>query len=1545
MSTQNICNICGANYEYRNGRWICPACGAYKEEELSNEEVTLLYHAAQKLRLSDFDESEKAYSDIIEKFPKNPSGYWGRLLSKYGIKYEEDFDGRKIPTCYAASIESVMSDKDYIKAIELADADAKETYQKQAAYIERVRKEWIEKARKEKPYDIFICYKDSDLANGIDRTQDSIAAQDLYIHLTEQGYRVFFSRESLRDKVGEKYEPYIFNALSTAKVMLVYGSKSEYITSTWLKNEWTRYEKRVQAGEKKPNSLIVACDGFSPAELPKALSSMQCFDATKRSFYSDLDAVVKKIIKGEKKVKPAVTEKKKSKKVPFAIALISVALVALFCILFPNLMMGDKLDDSIIDSKYGVVITAPNAIFDKNAAVIADRLSEGTQYTSLVSTVSDIKSVALENTTVYDIECGVDITDNVTVKVPYTKSEANTVVKVFYVSDDKTVVEEHSCAYNDGTVEFQTNHLSYYVIGEVFEDSYIYFDASGAGGTMEPVAIKPGERIRLPKNLFTKPGYTFSGWDTPSSAVKYQDQQYFTMPSVDEITLYAVWTPNTNKISFNANGGYGSMSVQYAETNEEVPLKENLFSRGGYTFVGWSTWKTGPVVYEDKDTYRMGTEASVTLYAVWTPNTNSIYFNANGGKGISSVQQGKTGEQITLNENPFTREGYTFLGWSIVRDSSVMYVDQAKYTVGTASSVTLYAVWSANTNELRFNANGGSGTMDPVPLELNETLNLPTNIFNKAGYTFVGWSDAPAGTVKYTDRQSFTMTSSTAVTLYAVWSANTNTIKFHANGGDGTMSSRQGKTDEKVTLPQNLFTRNGYTFAGWSTSANGALVYTDKAEYTVGAEASVTLYAVWSANENTIVFNANGGTGTMTAQTAKTGEEITLKENTFIRSGYTFLGWSTSFGGSVVYVNRATYKMGSASSVSLYAVWEEKNYKITYDLQGGTVSGNKTSYTVNTASFMLNNPQKEGYRFAGWTYAGQTTPVSDVMIAKGSTGDKAFTANWTPIPYTITYDLDGGQHTNATAYNIESAVVLSVPTKTGYTFAGWTYDGQTTPVRDVTIPKGSMGNKTFVAHWTPKQYTITYNANGGTVTPAQQVVTYGTAYTLATPKRDGYAFLGWFADGGQVEDGTWQRISSLTLMAQWEEINDYTLAVKTDQSDTGTVSGAGIYEAGSRATAKATPYLGYAFKGWYKDGTLVSTNTTYTFTIGANTTLSATFEEAAEMADFTFTATESTCTISGVKDKTKSAYVIPQYVTAIGDSAFAGCSNLSALTIPDSVTYVGADAFNGCNKLIQTEKLVHYVDRWAIGHKHSSTFTDEGMPWNVVLRSSTVGIAAKAFYDCEVINGVNIPDSVITIGDYAFAGCYFLRDVIIGNSVESIGVHAFDGCRYLEKIIIPDSVITIGDYAFMRCRELTEILLPKSVTSIGDYAFEGCYNLTDVIIGKNVVTIGAHAFDGCSSLNEIVIPDSVITIGDYAFMRCRDLTEIVLPKSVTSIGDSVFGYCDSLARVYYGGTLQEWIPLGINTSINSASLYCYSTNKPTTTGKYWHYVDGVPTPW
>ena len=296
----NICNNCGGEYEYRHGRYVCRACGAYKQEEISNEEVTLLYTAYQKLRLIEFSDAEMEFDDILRKYPKNPNAYWGRLMAKYGIKYEQDLDGRMLPTCYATSIESVLAASDYKKALQYADDENKAYYKEQAEYIERVRKEWIEKANKEKPYDIFICFKDSDRENGIERTQDSVDAQDLYNALTAEGYRVFFSRVSLRDKVAEQYEPYIYSAISTAKVMIVFGEKPEYFSAVWLKNEWTRFAARIASGEKHKNSLVVVYKNMNPGDLPAVLRTRQCLNMADMTFLSNLNRHVGRVIEESK---------------------------------------------------------------------------------------------------------------------------------------------------------------------------------------------------------------------------------------------------------------------------------------------------------------------------------------------------------------------------------------------------------------------------------------------------------------------------------------------------------------------------------------------------------------------------------------------------------------------------------------------------------------------------------------------------------------------------------------------------------------------------------------------------------------------------------------------------------------------------------------------------------------------------------------------------------------------------------------------------------------------------------------------------------------------------------------------------------------------------------------------------------------------------------------------------------------------------------------------------------------------------------------------
>ena len=453
----NICNNCGGEFAYRGGKWICLSCGSYKPEAITGEEVTLLYTAYQKLRLAEFDEAELEFDDILRKYPKNPNAYWGRLMARFGIKYERDFDGRMIPTCYAASIESLTSAHDYQMALKYADTDSKAYYKQQAEYIERVRKEWIEKAKKEKPYDIFLCYKESDLPNGIERTKDSLAMQELYVHLTGKGYRVFYSHESLREKVGEKYEPYIFNALSTAKVMIVYGSKPEYITSVWMKNEWTRYEKRMKSGEKKQGSLLIACDGFQPGELPSALASMQCMNAKDKSFYSDLDESIEKIIYGA----PLSEIRKKKRKERAPIVATVVVLFLIMCVSAAWYFLRPVTN--LTDSRYGASVSAEYGSFLWNTSLRVEALPSSGEWKDLIETLPvDTEGSRLYQLSLWNGEESMAWEGDLTVSIPLPEDVSESRASLYELSGG--TAKKVKCEISDGKIVFKTNQLSVYLI-------------------------------------------------------------------------------------------------------------------------------------------------------------------------------------------------------------------------------------------------------------------------------------------------------------------------------------------------------------------------------------------------------------------------------------------------------------------------------------------------------------------------------------------------------------------------------------------------------------------------------------------------------------------------------------------------------------------------------------------------------------------------------------------------------------------------------------------------------------------------------------------------------------------------------------------------------------------------------------------------------------------------------------------------------------------------------------------------------------------------
>ncbi len=292
-----ICKVCSGELERIGNYYVCRHCRHKWMIDVANDvNAVQRAHAWEALRVGDFEKASELFEEIILKDNTNYEAYWGKALSINAIHYVEDLDGEKVPTCNNITEESFISNKDVVKAIELAPKEIKETYKIQAEKIEKIRIEWLEKASKEPPYDIFISYKDSDRENGLERTKDSVDAQEIYTSLVEIGYKVFFSRVSLRDKVSEQYEPYIYNALKTAKVMIVFGEKAKYFNATWVKNEWSRFIFRIKNGEKHKNSLVVVYKDMDVHDLPTALKSRQAMNMGDLTFLENLKRHIKHVV-------------------------------------------------------------------------------------------------------------------------------------------------------------------------------------------------------------------------------------------------------------------------------------------------------------------------------------------------------------------------------------------------------------------------------------------------------------------------------------------------------------------------------------------------------------------------------------------------------------------------------------------------------------------------------------------------------------------------------------------------------------------------------------------------------------------------------------------------------------------------------------------------------------------------------------------------------------------------------------------------------------------------------------------------------------------------------------------------------------------------------------------------------------------------------------------------------------------------------------------------------------------------------------------------
>ena len=451
-----------------------------------------------------------------------------------------------------------------------------------------------------------------------------------------------------------------------------------------------------------------------------------------------------------------------------------------------------------------------------------------------------------------------------------------------------------------------------------------------------------GDTPAIRGNGWTIDGYTFAGWTTNADGggTKYAPGASWTASGT--LTLYAQWTPGEAGLTYDGNGATGGKTdPQNGVTDQKVNVRQNGFTRDGYTFVRWDTQADcrGKAVNPgDKWTL----QGSSTLYACWTGNMQPLTYHGNGATGgNTAAQSGKTGDELTTNANGFTRDGYTFVRWDTAKDGSGTAYGEGKNGVGRytmkPTGNDLYAIWQANPANIRYRDDwGATGSTPDTTGVTGQNVTIAQNGFTRPGYTFTGWARDRRTDPSLQPGGRYTLTPGTT-TLWAQWKADPAHLIYNSNSGSTSQTRRtDGVVDQTLTVIANPFTRSGYTFTGWNTQADGrGKAYAAGNGFRLVADAksnpvnTSVLYAQWRINRVALKFNPNGGTGGYPDITVDAFTTVTIpadaKEPKVSRPGFRFTGWAMKptpgAGDTILGPGNGTVSMPDRGSITVYAQW------------------------------------------------------------------------------------------------------------------------------------------------------------------------------------------------------------------------------------------------------------------------------------------------------------------------------------------------------------------------------------------------------------------------------------------------------------------------------------------------------------------------------------------------------------------------------------------------------------------------------------------------
>lgn len=627
-----------------------------------------------------------------------------------------------------------------------------------------------------------------------------------------------------------------------------------------------------------------------------------------------------------------------------------------------------------------------------------------------------------------------------------------------------------------------------YSVGLVGKDSTELIDIAG-------VSLETGGKIIIDSSTFNA-AYTESvSFRLKAHLGYYSGNSNKGGNTLDLRSSVITLTPTRHTVTYT--DGVESETVFEDQINSNLvygattPAFNGDPARTGYTFAGWT-----PSVSETV----MG---SPTYAATWTPISYSISYNLDGGS-VSGNPTSYTiaSDPITLN-NP-TRTGHTFAGWTGTD------LTEATATVTIPSRSTgnrsYTANWQANQYTLTFDTAGGSAVA-PITQDYGTAVTAPADP-TRTGYTFAGWNPEIPATMPAENK-----------TITAQWTANTNTpyaVEHHfENVADANYTEDTALSDSKT----------GQTGAQTEADSKAVTGFTAQAfeQATIAPDGSTVVKIYYKRNVHKLIFQDGYSDSPLSEyESQKYGSSITVPDVS-ARTGYTFTGWNQDIPATM-----------PDEPVTITAQWSVNQYTLTFDPAGGNWNGDTASKVTHVdydaPITAPDNPTRDYYVFVGW----QPT-VADKMPAQSTT----YTAQWTTDGYTITYNLNGGDtdsvQGNPTTYNYESAAItLTNPTRTGYTFAGWTGTGIDGSALTVTIPQNSHGNRSYTATWTANSYNAVFDANGGVWADGDTRKTVPTAYDAniippETPRRAGYSFLAWDPTVGTMDD-----INGKTFTAQWK---------------------------------------------------------------------------------------------------------------------------------------------------------------------------------------------------------------------------------------------------------------------------------------------------------------------------------------------------------------------------------------------------------------------------